>query len=85
MYHKRIKYINVHYNTVRDIVTQGEIIVQKISAEDKPSWHVDRDSSKNKFKKVWILLKLKDLALLKLCWPSQRWRFVRVHLVNSLF
>jgi hypothetical protein len=34
MYHERTKHINVRYHFLREVVTQGDIIVKKIAVEN---------------------------------------------------
>ena len=37
MYHERTKHIDVRYHFIRDIVSQGTIVVQKVSTHDNPA------------------------------------------------
>ena len=51
MHHERTKHIDVHYHFVRDIVTQGEIIVHQISTEENLADMLTKTLPAAKFKK----------------------------------
>ncbi len=36
MYHERTKQIDVRYHFIRDIISQGTVVVQKVSTHDNP-------------------------------------------------
>ena len=50
MYHERTKHIDVRYHFVRDIVSQGAIVVNKIATTENPADMLTKPVPFNKFK-----------------------------------
>ena len=50
MYHERTKHIDVRYHFIRDIVSQGTIVVQKVSTYDNPADMMIKTVSVSKFR-----------------------------------
>ena len=50
MFHERIKYIDVRYHFIHDIISQGDVIVTKIGTADNPADILIKSLSITKFK-----------------------------------
>ncbi len=50
MYHERTKHIDVRYHFIRDIVSQGIVVVQKVSTHDNPADMMTKGVTVSKFR-----------------------------------
>ena len=50
MYHKRTKHINVRYHFIREIISQGTVMMKKIGTVDNPTDMMTKSVTVSKFK-----------------------------------
>ena len=50
MYHERTKYIDVRYHFIREIISQGTVVVKKIGTSENPADMMTKPLTISKFK-----------------------------------
>jgi hypothetical protein len=63
MYHERTKHIDVRYRFLREVVTQGDIIVKKITTVENPANMLTKPLPILKFKHCLGLIGVCSLSL----------------------
>lgn len=61
MYHERTKHVNIRYHFIREIISQGHIVVKKIGIDDNPIDMMTKLLSIVKFKHYLDLIGVRNI------------------------